>query len=81
MTAREAREKLHCQVKQTFLNDFFLLNAKEIDHKEWGWVSKGHLKPHSWKYGLKCKGCNHWSGQKRCSKIPLRLARVSKNIC
>ena len=49
MTAREAREKLYCHMKQAFLNDFFLLNAKEIDHKEWGWVSKGHLKPHSTK--------------------------------
>lgn len=47
MTAREAREKLHCQVKQTFLNDFFLSACQRNRSQRVGLVSKGHLKPHS----------------------------------
>lgn len=68
---------------KAFVSEWFPLspNVKEKHHKVWDWVSKGHLIPHSWRYGLVFKGYNYLSGHKRYSMIPPILARVCKDIC
>lgn len=68
------------EVKPSLLQEFLSLMPKKHIIM-WSWVSKGHLIPHFWRYGLKLKSCNQQPGQRRSSLILLVLARVSKEIC